>query len=134
MKDTTDEFSFILKQSEHGVGVFAMHDIKKGTYMRLFGNKDENNNRVLKNENIPKIFQDYCVHRDKGEIICPKDFGNMQIGWYGNHSSKKPNIFHDENYDWYALRDIREGEEILYDYNSLEEPEEGRDDYYKDDK
>jgi len=30
MKNKTTEFSFILKPSEHGVGVFAARDIKEG--------------------------------------------------------------------------------------------------------
>ena len=36
----TSEFSFILKPSKYGVGVFAAHDIKKGTFLRLFGNDE----------------------------------------------------------------------------------------------
>ena len=39
MKKTT-EFSFILKPSKYGVGVFATHNIAKGTYLRLFNEKD----------------------------------------------------------------------------------------------
>ena len=39
MKNITDRFSFILKPStivNGGVGVFALNDIAKGTYMELF--------------------------------------------------------------------------------------------------
>lgn len=42
--DKTDEFSFILKPSEYGIGVFATHNIKKDTYLRLFGK--EKNTRI----------------------------------------------------------------------------------------
>jgi len=44
MKDIpskTTEFSFILKSSSFGIGVFATHDIKDGSHLRLFGDKDK---------------------------------------------------------------------------------------------
>ena len=37
MKNSTNEFSFVLKPSSHGIGVFAVHDIKEDTSMRVFG-------------------------------------------------------------------------------------------------
>ena len=127
---TTTEFSFVLKPSEHGVGVFAVHDIKAGTYLRLFGNekKDGTGVAVSRNkEDVPELFRQYCVFRE--DILrCPKDFGRMEIGWHLNHS-KTPNAYH-RDYHYYALRDIKAGEEITIDYNSLEEPEEEKDDYY----
>lgn len=127
----TTEFSFILKPSEHGIGVFAAHLIKNGSYLRLFGNEKEREHRVrlLKSEGVPELFSQYCVARE-GYLSCPLDFGNMPVGWYLNHS-KNPNASH-RNYDWYAVRDIVEGEEILIDYKSLEEPNESRESYYKE--
>ncbi len=53
----------------------------------------------------------------------------MEIGWYVNHSNT-PNAHH-LNYKYYALRDIKAGEEIVIDYNTLEEAEEAKEDYYK---
>ncbi len=130
MKKQTNEFSFILKPSNHGVGVFAVHDIAKGTYLRLFGNEKlfENRIRILKTNDIPAPFHDYCMNRGD-ELVCPEDFGQMPVGWYLNHS-KNPNAHH-QNYNWYAFRDIMAGEEILIDYNSLEEPAEAKVNYYK---
>lgn len=126
----TSEFSFILKPSTFGVGVFAVHDIDKGTHLRLFGDKERMDLRSIsrpKNE-IPLIFQEYCL--DRGDsMICPEDFGQMHLGWYLNHSSK-PNAERDDNYKWYATKDIKAGEEITVDYNFLEEPPEFRADYY----
>ncbi|HCM36525.1 MAG: hypothetical protein A3J30_02900 [Candidatus Wildermuthbacteria bacterium RIFCSPLOWO2_02_FULL_47_9c] len=126
----TNEFSFILKPAKHGIGVFAVHDIAKGAYLRLFGdNKDDEHNTRLRNKkDVPPAFREYCA--DRGDTLwCPGDFGVMPIGWYLNHS-KSPNAFH-KNYHWYAAYDIAAGEEILIDYNTLEEPEEARKDYYK---
>ena len=36
----TNEFSFVLKGTQYGVGVFAVHDIQKGSHLRLFGDLD----------------------------------------------------------------------------------------------
>lgn len=128
-KNITDEFSFILKPSRHGIGVFVAHDIAEGTYLRLFGEKGElkDQTRLFSKEKIPELFRGYCV--DRGALlICPLDFGYMPIGWYLNHS-KKPNA-KQRDYHWYASRDIFAGEEITIDYNTLEEPDEAKEDYY----
>lgn len=125
----TTEFSFILKPSKHGIGVFAAHDIKEGTYLRFFGVEtiETNVSEIREKKDVPKLFQQYCV--DRGDkLVCPKDFGHMEVGWYLNHS-KTPNTYH-KNYDYYALRDVKVGEEITIDYNTLEEPEEAKEDYY----
>jgi len=130
MQNKTTEFSFILNPTEHGVGVFAAHDIKAGTYLRFFGEeaKATGVSVVRKREDIPEFFRQYCL--DRGDTLrCPQDFGCMEIGWHLNHS-KKPNAHH-RNYDYYALRDIKKDEEITIDYNTLEEPEETKEAYYK---
>lgn len=126
----TSEFSFILKPSDHGIGVFAVYDIQKGTHLRLFGDKETTDLRsiVRPKNSVPELFQQFCM--DRGDkLICPEDFGHMHVGWYLNHS-KEPNTFRDDDFKWYALRDIKAGEEITIDYNSLEEPQEAREDYY----
>lgn len=130
MQNKTTEFSFVLKNSDHGVGVFAFHDIRANTYLRVFG--DENNPHnvsiVRKKEAVPEFFRSYCV--DRGETMeCPSDFGCMEVGWFINHS-KNPNVYV-RNREFYALRDILAGEEITIDYNFLKEPREAKDDYYK---
>lgn len=127
----TNEFSFILRSAEYGIGVFATEDIKKGSHLRLFGDEETIDLRSLvrKKDEIPLVFRDYCI--DHGaELICPNDFGQMHIGWYLNHSYT-PNTYPDADYKWYALRDIQMGEEITIDYNSLNEPEEEKAEYYK---
>ena len=125
----TNEFSFVLKPSEHGVGVFAVHDIASGTYLRLFGdeNKFENRSRTMNKKDVPEVFREYCIDRG-ASLIGPGDFGAMPVGWYLNHSST-PNAAH-RDYHWYASKDIKTGEEILIDYNSLEEPHGAKGAYY----
>ena len=129
MQNKTNEFSFILKPSKHGIGVFATHNIVKGTYLRLFGCEKENEHkiRMLKSNEVQKDFQGYCLSRGK-KLICPDDFGKMAVGWYLNHS-KKFNAEH-KDFHWYAAKDIKSGEEILIDYNTLKESEDGKEKYY----
>ncbi len=130
MQNKTTEFSFILKPAKHGIGVFATHDIKAETYLRLFGDETEiaDVSVVRKKKDVPEFFRQYCVDKDN-TLRCPKDFGCMEVGWHLNHS-KTPNAYH-RNYDYYALSDIKAGEEITIDYNTLKEPEEVKEDYYK---
>ena len=127
--DKTNEFSFILKPSRHGVGVFATHDIKKGTYLRLFGDEENTGDVsiVRQKADVPEFFRTYCVDRGN-EMRCPADFGCMEMGWYLNHS-KTPNAFH-KDYEFYAARDISAGEEITVDYNTFEESGDGKEEYY----
>ena len=119
----------IFKYDEYGVGVFAAHDIKEGSYLRLFREEDGPRTAIMrKKEDVPEYFRQFCL--DRGEtLLCPSNFGHMEIGWHLNHS-KTPNAQH-RDYNYYALRDIKEGEEITIDYNTLEEPEDAKQEYYK---
>jgi hypothetical protein len=127
----TNEFSFLLRPSDHGVGVFAVHDIAKGVHLRLFGDKETIDLRSIERTkgSVPEVFRDFCM--DRGDkLVCPQDFGHMHVGWYLNHS-KDSNTYRDTDYKWYSAREIKAGEEIFIDYNSLEEPTEAKADYYK---
>jgi SET domain-containing protein len=128
---STNEFSFMLKPGEHGIGVFALHDIDKGVELRLFGDTDPV--RVLNKKDIPEELRHLCA--DRGDtMICPTDFGHIPLGWYLNHSST-PNTEHNGSIGpryphWFAMRDIKAGEEITIDYNTLDEPEENKEAFY----
>lgn len=131
MNQKTNEFSFVLKNSQYGVGVFATHDIKANTHLRLFGDSnlsDQSENIIRNIEDVPLRFRDYCIYRDDKTLFTPKDFGRLETGWYLNHS-KNPNATH-YGYEYYALRDICAGEEITIDYNTLNEPEGKKEGYY----
>lgn len=131
LMDSTNEFSFILKPSAHGMGVFVTHDVKKRTHLRLFGNEKEFNEgtRLMDINEVPELFQGLCINNSGTQLICPEDFGTMPIGWYLNHSKESNATRY--ALGWYASRDIVAGEEILVDYNSLDEPQEAREDYYR---
>jgi hypothetical protein len=133
------EFSFILKPSQlGGIGVFATHDIAKGT--QVFRSSFEL--RRLKTKDIPSELVKYCIYLNDEECLCPKRFDHMEIGWYLNHSPD-PNIANKfiitnpdeidntDNRRVYAVKDIKAGDEIEIDYNALGEPENLKEDYYK---
>lgn len=113
---TTSEFSFALKPSAvEGIGVFASHDIPKGTYLKLFSSKEKVRKLSLaKLKN--RYFHRYCLEEGK-TLFAPEDFSRMSVGWYLNHSDK-PNAAH-KNYRYYSLRKIKTGEEIMINYNTL---------------
>jgi len=132
------EFLLILRPSSlGGVGVFAVDDIPAGTILldRQF------KTRVLKTKDIPADFVKYCIHITDEICLAPEQFDRLEIGWFVNHSPT-PNIAHRvavnnpdlvngvKVYGVYAIRDIKAGEEILIDYNSLNEPEHLKENYY----
>ena len=109
----------------HGVGVFAISNIKKGTY--IFYGDDEELMWVEKaklkslHKEIRKLYDDFCIIKDKGTLYgCPKNFNLMTVAWYLN-SSKSPNVGCDKNYNFYALRNIKSGEELTADYATYSE-------------
>lgn len=110
-----------LKPSKiHGVGVIAIRDIPKGT--PVFAEDDDDIVWVDKKDtgNLPpplrEFYDDFCIV--KGDMYgCPKNFDKLTIAWYLN-SSDKPNVVADENYRFYALRDIKAGEELTADYTT----------------
>lgn len=110
-----------LKPSKiHGVGVFAIRDIPKGT--PVFAEDDDDIVWVDKKDTenllppLREFYDDFCIV--KGDKYgCPKNFDTLTIAWYLN-SSDKPNVAADENYRFYALRDIKAGEELTADYST----------------
>ena len=121
------EYTFILRPSSlGGIGVFATHDIPEGE--RVFSGKTIP--RKMRFAEIPEAFRKYCIYLNDDECLCPERFDRMEIGWYLNHSHH-PNIMkHPDNY-MVTLRVIKENEEILIDYNHLDEPEHLKEDYYR---
>lgn len=133
------EFSFMLKPSPlGGVGVFATHDIPAGTPVL----NQTFEIRTMKVKDIPAPLLKYCIYISDEECLCPERFDRMEIGWYINHSStpniaktsKLPNAELVKNIKEravIAIQDIKAGDEILIDYNYLDEPEHLKEDYYR---
>lgn len=133
------ELSFILKPSTipgAGVGVFAVHDINADT--PLF-RVERNITRTLKMKDVPPELVKYCIYMENGECIAPERFDRMEIGWYLNHSAT-PNVGHrscperNGEHRLYTIKNVKAGDEIVIDYNELGEPEDLKEDYYKNDQ
>lgn len=111
----------------HGVGVFAIKDMPKGT--NIFGpDPDEvffvdKDTVEAQEEEIRKLYYDFCAIED-GRYCCPENFNRMTVFWYFNES-KEPNAQTD-GHEFYALRDIKKGEELTVDYSTFSEEPAGR--------
>jgi len=111
----------------HGVGVLAIRDIPKGT--KIFPDDDSEliwkKKSALKLNELPeeigRLYNQFCLIKDKGETYgSPKSFNLMTVAWYLNHS-KTPNVGCDKDYTFFALRDIKKGEELTADYHTYNE-------------
>lgn len=112
----------------HGVGVFTIRDIPKGT--SIFGNDDGEmvwiDESEIKNidPELKKLYDDFCVIKN-GKYGCPKNFNMLTVGWYLNESKENPNVRCAEDYDFVAIRDIKKDEELLIDYSTFSEYPQG---------
>lgn len=109
----------------NGVGVIALKNIKKGTNI-FYGDEDSKmvwiGKEKLKNLpiEIKRLYNDFCVTKKKGNKIvygCPLNFNMLTVAWYLNDSDK-PNVYCGDDYLFYALRDIKKGEELTVNYDS----------------
>jgi SET domain-containing protein len=108
----------------HGVGVFAIQLIKKGTYI-FFGDNEKmawvKDTQIKKLPRaLIKLYEDFCViKKDKNGkfYLCPRNFNVLTVAWYINNSDD-PNVGCDKNFDFFALRNIRTGEELTANYST----------------
>jgi SET domain-containing protein len=115
---------FRLKKStieEAGIGVFSTSHIKEGQNLKTLFN--ENDVRWLTEEEFEKLKvseelkHNFAIHYEDGYSL-PADFNHISVGWYLNHSDN-PNLYSDEEYEYYASRDIYPGEELFINYEKL---------------
>jgi len=104
----------------HGVGVFAIKNIPKNTNIFSADNSRlvQVSAKTVRKQppRIKKLYDDFCVVKGD-KYICPDNFNNLTVAWYLNNS-KKPNVRCDKNYDFFARRNIRSGEELTVDYSA----------------
>lgn len=108
----------------HGVGVFAIQDIPKGT--NLFENDNSQMVWIDKSEvanldpALKKLYDDFAVIKND-QYGCPVSFNSLTVGWYINESKNSPNVGCTPSYDFIALREIKSGEELLVNYADYSE-------------
>jgi SET domain-containing protein len=106
----------------HGVGVFAIRRIEKGTPL-FAGDEDivwvDQGYVADLPKKIKKLYDDFAIIKD-GKYGCPTNFNLLTMGWYLNDSDD-PNVAVDDEYNMSALRDIEEGEELTIDSSKFSE-------------
>ena len=110
-----------IKVSANGVGVFAIRDIPQGTPL-FAGDVGEtvaiavSEVEAIADEEVRRMYTDFCPVIN-GCFIAPKDFNQITMGWYLNHSAE-PNVAASEDLRFIASRFIPKGEELLSDYTT----------------
>src|ERR1043165_4157659 len=110
----------------HGIGVFANRPILQGT--NLFANDKVAlvwvERAALEHAALSaaerSLYQDFGINRG-ARIGCPANFNNLTPGWYLNEPPPGvgPNVRADSSFNFFASRDIEEGEELLIDYGEF---------------
>lgn len=105
----------------HGIGVFALRDIPKGTLpLRSMVSKKEVKFSRIELKSVPstvrKHLNMFCLV-EKGRVFVPEIGMNaVNLFIYLNHS-KSPNLFYNEDGELEAMVDIAKGDEVTIDYD-----------------
>ncbi len=110
----------------HGIGVFALCDIPKGCRNIFSRNVGEWIQLPIADvEALPmhsrNLVETYCLFDTDYYYVPDYGFKVMDMVNYLNHSSTPNIISINEGEEFEALRDIKEGEELYVNYNSLAE-------------
>ncbi len=118
-----ESFTRLRPSTIHGIGVFAIRDIPKGT--NIFS--DDRSEMIWlkssevegKSDEIRRLYDDFCVIKN-GKYGCPKGFNNLTVSWYINEpaTGQTSNVVCSGKYDFIAARDIQFGEELTVNYST----------------
>ena len=113
----------------HGIGVFAIRDISKGTkniFSEGFGDWIQVSKEEV--EALPKhsrdLIENHCLFDDNNYFIPEYGFKLVDLVIYLNDSDTPNVISLNEGEQFEALIDIKEGEEVLVDYGTIVESTE----------
>lgn len=127
LRELQSEQYVMLKPSPvHGIGVFAICDIPKGS-RNIFSKGVGGWVRLsfAEVEALPphsrNLIETYCLYDETHYFVPDYGFKLMDLALYLNHSSTPNIISINEGEAFEALRDIREGEELLVDYGTIAE-------------
>lgn len=119
-----DNFVMLRSSPVHGIGVFAIKDIKKGC--RTIFSKGVGEWIKLSYADVEQLpahsrqhIETYCLYDDENYFVPDYGFKVVDLVLYLNHSSEPNIISLNEGEQFEALRDIKTGEELLVNYESL---------------
>jgi len=113
----------------HGIGVFAIRDIPKGT-SNIFSKGVGDWIKVSKEEvdALPQhskdLIENHCLFDEDFYFIPDYGFKLVDLVIYLNHSETPNVISLNDGEEFEAIRDIAIGEELLVDYGTIVECEE----------
>jgi SET domain-containing protein len=128
---SSNTFVMLKPSAIEGVGVFAITDIPNGC-RQMFGQPDAAEEWITipkkEIEALPNHAQflvgNYCLYDEENYFVPAKGFKKMDVSLFLNHS-ETPNIISINDGDYFeAIRDIKEGEELLIDYGGIVDGEE----------
>jgi SET domain-containing protein len=109
-----------------GIGVFALRDIPKGC-RSMFSKPDDAGEWITVSKNeieaLPAHAQflvgNYCLYDQENYFIPAQGFKKTDLSLFLNHADE-PNIISLNDGDYFeAIRDIKEGEELVIDYGEI---------------
>jgi len=130
LKELASSTYVMIKPSPlHGIGVFAIRDIPKGT-KNIFSKGVGDWIKVSKEEvdALPQhskdLIENHCLFDEDFYFIPDYGFKLVDLVIYLNHSETPNVISLNDGEEFEAIRDIANGEELLVDYGTIVESEE----------
>jgi SET domain-containing protein len=130
LKELANSTYVMIKPSPlHGIGVFAIRDIPKGT-QNIFSKGVGDWIKVSKEEveALPQhskdLIENHCLFDEDHYFIPDYGFKLVDLVIYLNHSETPNVISLNDGEEFEAIRDIAIGEELLVDYGTIVESEE----------
>ena len=130
LKELANSTYVMIKPSPlHGIGVFAIRDIPKGT-SNIFSRGVGDWIKVSKDEvdGLPQhskdLIENHCLFDEDFYFIPDYGFKLLDLVIYLNHSDTPNVISLNDGEEFEAIRDIANGEELLVDYGTIVESKE----------
>ena len=130
LKQLAESTYVMIKASPvHGIGVFAIRDIPKGTqdiFSQGIGEWIEVSKEEV--EALPKhsrdLVENHCLFDEKSYFIPDYGFKLVDLVIYLNHSDRPNVVSINDGERFEAIRNIACGEELFVDYGTIVEGEE----------
>jgi len=130
LKELASSTYVMIKPSPlHGIGVFAIRDIPKGT-SNIFSKGVGDWIKVSKEEidalpqHAKDLIENHCLFDEDHYFIPDYGFKLVDLVIYLNHSETPNVISLNDGEEFEAIRDIANGEELLVDYGTIVECDE----------